>query len=244
MAYQIPGFKLGTLVANADYSAKQFYLMKVNSSGNAELSGAGEAAIGVLQNEPASGKSAELMTFGVSKVQYGNTVTQGQQLMSDANGKAVPHTGTNEVIGVALESGSSGEIGTALISISSSKGNSVSYGALSFHFDNTKIADGDLVTGVTPGFAGTIEKFFYVVTDPVTTGSKLSDINLEIGSTDVTGGVIELRSATMTPLGAVVEGSAITADNTFGASDTISIKASSTTSFAEGTGTFVIVYSS
>ena len=52
------------------------------------------------------------------------------------------------------------------------------------------LADGDVVTTFTPGFAGTIEKMDFVVTDPATTPDKLATLNLEIGTTDVTGGVV------------------------------------------------------
>ena len=105
---------------------------------------------------------------------------------------------------------------------------------------NAKIADGDLVTTYTPGYKFKLLSFDYITGDPVTTASKASTINLEIGTTDVTGGVISLASASMTPLGAVVAGSAITAANTGSATDTISIEAASTTTFVEGDGMFVI----
>jgi len=242
MGYEVPVLDI-TLLAAADFSAKQFYLVKVDASGNAALCGAGEAGIGVIQNTPAISAATSVRTLGISKVIYGNTVTAGQQLMSDANGKAVPHTGTNEVVGVALESGAADEIHAVLVSVASAKGNSVSYGTFCIPIDNTKIADGDLVTSLVPGFAGTIEKLMYIVTDPVTTALKESTLNLEIGSTNVTGGVLSLASATMTPLGAVINATAITANNTFNATDAISIEASSTTAFIEGSGVLVIVYS-
>lgn len=237
-------FSTGFLKAAADYSAKQFYILKADSTARqAVLCGAGEAAIGVLINEPASGKPCNIVHNGMCLVQAGNTVTAGNALMSDADGKAVPHTGTNKVIGVAVESASSGESFLALITCSNVAGASVNYGAWSFFIDMTLIADGDLVTTFTPGFAGTITKFFWVQESPVTTGSKASDLNLEIGTTDLTGGVISLTSAACTPLGKVINGTAITDDNTFGDTDTISIEASSTTTFIEGSGTMVIEYS-
>lgn len=105
---------------------------------------------------------------------------------------------------------------------------------------NAKIADGDLVTTYTPGYKFKILAFDYITGDPVTTAAKASTINLEIGTTNVTGGVISLASASMTPIGAEVAGTAITAANTGSASDTISIEASSTTTFVEGDGMFVI----
>ena len=74
-----------------------------------------------------------------------------------------------------------------------------------------------------------------------TTGSKASTLHPEIGSTPVTGGSLALTSANMTPLGHGVDASAITAANTFTASDAISIVAASTTTFIEGEVTLVLV---
>lgn len=103
------------------------------------------------------------------------------------------------------------------------------------HFLAGTFADGDIITTWTPGFAGRIVDIDAICTAAVTTGSKAADINLEIGTTDLTGGLLEL-SGTYS-LGAVVAGTAITAGNHFGASDTISMKASSVTTFAEGSFT-------
>ena len=107
-----------------------------------------------------------------------------------------------------------------------------------------KIADGDLVTTFTPGFAGTILRTQFVVTDAATTGGKGSTLNLEIGSTNVTGGEVVLASATATPLGKTIAGAAVTATNVFTASDTISVEASATTTFAEGAGVLMITVAS
>jgi len=107
--------------------------------------------------------------------------------------------------------------------------------------DMVQFADGDIVTAFVPGFAGKILKAFWIQEDPVTTGAKLSTLNLEIGSTNVTGGVISLTSAACTPLGKYIAGTEITADNVFAADDTISVEASSTTAFVEGSGTIILV---
>ena len=102
------------------------------------------------------------------------------------------------------------------------------------------IADGDVITTYTPGFAGRIIDWDFVTDVPVTTADKASTLNLEVGTTDVTGGTISLTSAACTPQGAIISGTAITAGGAFGASDTISVEASSTTTFIEGTGTLIL----
>jgi len=103
------------------------------------------------------------------------------------------------------------------------------------------IADGDLVTTITPGFAGKIRSVYWVQDVPVTTAAKASTLNLEIGITDLTGGVVSLTSATCTPKGVVIAGTAITAGNVFKADSTISVEAASTTSFVEGSGSLYAV---
>ena len=98
------------------------------------------------------------------------------------------------------------------------------------------VADGDILTAYTPGYKFKVLSVDFAVGVPVTTADKLSTLNVEIGTTNLTGGAVALTSANCTPLGAVVAGSAVTGANTGGASDTISVEASSTTAFAEGDG--------
>ena len=99
---------------------------------------------------------------------------------------------------------------------------------------------GDVVTAYTPGFRFRIEALDFQIQTVVTTGSKAVSLNAEIGTTNVTGGVVALTSANCTPAGAQVAGSAITAANEGGATETISIEAASVTAFAEGSGVLLI----
>lgn len=98
----------------------------------------------------------------------------------------------------------------------------------------------DVLTVFTPGFAGKIVSLDFAVGTPVTTAAKAATLNVEIGTTNLTGGTVALTSANCTPLGAVVAGAAITAANSFTATDTISIEAASVTAFAEGDGYLII----
>lgn len=99
---------------------------------------------------------------------------------------------------------------------------------------------GDVVTNLTVGFHGRIKAVRFVVTVPVTTAAKAASLNVEIGTTNVTGGVVALTSANCTPLGAVVDGSAVTAANVVKPGDTLSVEAATVTAFAEGAGVLVI----
>jgi len=114
--------------------------------------------------------------------------------------------------------------------------NSVEPGAgcqtLSFFITATSIANGDLLTNYLPGYAFKLLKFDARCATPVTTGSKASNLNLEIDSTNVTGGIVALAGTYAQ--GAAQSGTAITADNVGTAIQSISIEASGTTAFAEG----------
>lgn len=113
MAWEQP-LQCISLIAATDLSAKQFYAVKVDSNGKAALAGAGERAAGILQNDPASGKVANVMALGVSKAVYGASVTAGAELEVDANGKLITAS-TGKVVGIALESGSANEIHSVLL---------------------------------------------------------------------------------------------------------------------------------
>lgn len=91
MSFEIPGFVLGTEVAAADLSTKQHFAVKI-VSGGINLAGAGEAAIGILQNDPTSGQSAEVMVSGVSYAVAGGTVAKGDLIAADSAGKLVVAT--------------------------------------------------------------------------------------------------------------------------------------------------------
>ncbi len=93
---------------------------------------------------------------------------------------------------------------------------------------------GDVVTNWTPDFAGELVAIAAQVSKAATTAGKTVTINPEINTTNVTGGVLVLTSANMTPQGNVIAATAITGNNTFDANDTISFEASAVTAFAEG----------
>lgn len=103
---------------------------------------------------------------------------------------------------------------------------------LAFFMDAASIADGDLLTNYVPGYRFKILKFDARCAVPVSTGAKASTLNLEIGTTNVTGGVISLAGTYAQ--GAAQAGTAITADNVGANTDSFSIEASSTTTFVEG----------
>jgi len=63
----------------------------------------------------ASGESLDVHHTGVAYVEFGGTITRGQQVTSDANGKAVVAAAGNRTGGIAMTSGVSGDICPVLL---------------------------------------------------------------------------------------------------------------------------------
>lgn len=120
MAVQYPN-QVISFTAGADLSSNQFYLLKLNSSGNAVLAtGAGSPLIGVLQNKPENGEAAEVMVAGVAKVIAGATIDEADIITANASGKALSVTTksltfSGYAIGQAITAGATGEYVSVLI---------------------------------------------------------------------------------------------------------------------------------
>lgn len=67
----------------------------------------------------AAGDRIDIIHSGVAEVDYGGTITRGQLVTSDADGKAVaaaPAAGVNNrVIGIAMLSGVDGDVGAVML---------------------------------------------------------------------------------------------------------------------------------
>ncbi len=115
MAYE-ETLKTITLLAAADFSASQFLAVKVDSNGRAALAGAGDLAIGILQNDPdAIDKAATVGTEGVTKAVLGATVAAGAEVQTDAAGKIIT-LAAGERVGICLTGGDADEIQSIYIS--------------------------------------------------------------------------------------------------------------------------------
>lgn len=94
MAYEQPGFVFGTCPAGADLSAagNQYKFVKLNTSGQIVLCAAvTDNPIGILQNTPASGQPAEVMAFGISKLQGDADLTKGDLVGTSSDGQAAAY---------------------------------------------------------------------------------------------------------------------------------------------------------
>ncbi|MGH8758326.1 MAG: hypothetical protein ACREVW_02240 [Burkholderiales bacterium] len=112
---------------------------------------------------------------------------------------------------------------------------------LAFHVNLASLAaNGDVLTEYVPGYKFKVLAVDFHVCKAVTTGSKAVTINLEIETTNLTGGVVALTSANCTPAGVAVAGTAVTAANTGTAAQKLSIEIASVTAFVEGDGWLLV----
>jgi hypothetical protein len=115
----IPGAEAGE-----DLSAKQFYFVALNASGQfVTPTAAGARAHGVLQDAPVTaGQAAEIAPIGsggVSKLKLASACTAGDLLYTSASGTAVTSaTGSGVALAVAMETRASGAVVTALLGVS------------------------------------------------------------------------------------------------------------------------------
>lgn len=106
-------------IAGGAIAAKR--LVKFHTADNSVVQAAavGDFIIGVSDLAAASAEHVTVVMGGIAIVEYGGAVTRGAQLTTDASGKAVvaaPAAGTNNrVIGIAMVSGVSGDLGSVLL---------------------------------------------------------------------------------------------------------------------------------
>lgn len=121
MAYEQPGFKLGTLrVPSTAYSLKQYHTMVASSSDGIAISPSDSAAItGIMQGGPTVANEAiELTVDGVSKAVYGTALTAGDNWISGTSGRVASTAGAAAgaaIYGPVLLTGASSAIGSVMI---------------------------------------------------------------------------------------------------------------------------------
>ena len=118
MAYEKGGLILN-FEAAADLSAKQFRAVKMATGGKVDIfSGATDVPIGILQNKPTSGQTAEVMVFGVSKVDSDAALAVGDIVAGQTDGQLeVADVGDYIVGQVVLASGAAGEYASVLVTV-------------------------------------------------------------------------------------------------------------------------------
>jgi hypothetical protein len=103
--------------SGADLSTKQYSCVKLNSTGVVVLPSAGEAIVGVLQNDPISGADATVETKGITKVRAGGTFDPGVEVVVGSDGKVIAYAAPLDVpngikIGYSLAAGADTQITT------------------------------------------------------------------------------------------------------------------------------------
>jgi hypothetical protein len=94
--------------AEADLSALQYTFVKAGSSGGvAAQASQGGDALGVLQNKPTSGKTAVILTFGISKLLMGGVVADGGDIATGTAGAGEDSAASDYVLGKSLHGANS-----------------------------------------------------------------------------------------------------------------------------------------
>ena len=111
-----------TLLAGADLSSHQYRWMRISAAGTITFcSVAGQASVGVLQDDPdEAGKGALLAIGGKSRVEAGGTIAAGAKIATDSVGRAVAASDDDEVLGTAVDSAVVGDIFAIIIEKSGS----------------------------------------------------------------------------------------------------------------------------
>lgn len=248
---QIEPGSIGHLTAAADYSAANAArgLACIQTNQTAVLCSAlGQRAIGVMQEDAASGQAILVGTSGVWPVRYGGTVAVGDLLVPAANGRLISKSSAGagvaagHVLAVALYAGVDGDFHGAFLTGQGTLSRGIPY---NFNVPLVGIAgDRNILTAIPIGAmfgAGRIRTFdAFVVVVGTGTGAAI-DFNLEIDGTNVTGGVVSATLANTATGGTRLTGTAITAGNAFTASSVLDVEADHTTDFTAGQLLFQIV---
>lgn len=100
--------------ANADLSAKQFFLVKRTAAFVVDLvAAATDRTLGVLTNAPKANQAAEVMTDGIAKVMSDGTtnIAAGDILAADTSGRVVKCTTTDRLtVGIAEEASTAANV--------------------------------------------------------------------------------------------------------------------------------------
>lgn len=108
-----------TLIAATAIAANRIVKFDATDSTVVQAAAASDMSIGVSDVGGSANEPTDIIIDGIALVEYGGTVTRGQPLTADANGRAVaaaPAAGVNaRVIGFAMLSGASGDLGSVRI---------------------------------------------------------------------------------------------------------------------------------
>jgi len=100
-----------SLVASVDMTGFRNRFVKQHTvAGEIALAGAGENAIGVLQDKPVQSQAGNVAIDGKLVLLAGGVFAPGDKIASDAQGRAIAAVAGNHVLGVAATNGVSGSM--------------------------------------------------------------------------------------------------------------------------------------
>lgn len=107
-------FKVGSVPAGADLSAKQYHFVKLAAGPTiAVVNGTTNRVLGVLANRPLSGDPCEVVVQGVVEVVADGTIAVNDVIYPSADGQAMA-SGT-VAVGIALTAGAAGDLVTVVL---------------------------------------------------------------------------------------------------------------------------------
>jgi hypothetical protein len=108
---------VGYIQAAADYSANQFYAVKMDSNGDFELCDTlGEFIDGIIAHPAGAGEALGVTIGGVEKGAAGAAVAAGDDLAIDATGRFITAASGHAIVGRAQSAaGAAGELISVLI---------------------------------------------------------------------------------------------------------------------------------
>lgn len=102
--------------ATANLASSQFYAMELATAGVAAANATTDVCIGILQNDPASGGTADVCVLGKSKAVAGAAISINAKVSVTAAGRLQTAATGQHVLGIALEAASGdGAIFTMLV---------------------------------------------------------------------------------------------------------------------------------
>lgn len=118
MAYQKPGICDSFETVSASLVDKEYLFAKLDTAGKVLLAGAGELAIGTVQEGKAVGQHSTIMITGITKIVAGAAFNAGVKLAADAAGKARLATTGQQVVAISLQAaGAADEVVPAKLSV-------------------------------------------------------------------------------------------------------------------------------
>lgn len=118
MSQQLLNSRIASFISAADYSASGINTLMIlsNAADNQVTQATADTeAIGVLMNNPKSGEAAAVALGDTVKVYLSGSITRGDRVSSYTGGKVIALGSQHNVFGLALESGSDGDLIEVLV---------------------------------------------------------------------------------------------------------------------------------